>query len=477
MRETFLFYDIETTGLNKSFDQILEFAAIRTDASFRELERQAIKIRLRPDVIPQPEALITHRISIGAARSGVCEYDAVTRIHRMFNAPRTISIGYNSLGFDDEFLRFAFYRNLLPPYRHQYENGCSRMDVYPMTLIYWLFHRDGIQWPEVDGKPSLKLETLNHANQLTTGRAHDAMSDVEATLALAKRLRRAPEVWDYLAGNFDKVADRGRIESISAASELCIGRFRMGLLVDGRFGFERRCLVPALDIGPSIAYANQQLWLRLDSAELTRTTAESIAETTRAVRKRFGEPPIVLPPKERFFLQTPPECRIVMEENLNWIAGNPELFRAVIRYHQEYRYPDVPDVDADSALYLNKFMSRSQERLCKRFHSAGSSEKIDLLTLFEDKILRELAVRLLWRNFPEIFPATLEKEISGFLRRVDPATIDAAMVDFKGERRATPVFVRAEISRLRAERDLDPEQEMLLSELEGYLSGRFSQTG
>ncbi|RKZ75379.1 MAG: exodeoxyribonuclease I, partial [Candidatus Parabeggiatoa sp. nov. 1] len=113
---SYFFYDLETTGLNKAFDQVLQFAAIRTDMTFNEIERHNIMVKLRPDVIPSPEAMVTHRISIAQSMQGLCEFEAIAQIHHLINKPGTISIGYNTSSFDDEFLRFGFHRNLLPPY-------------------------------------------------------------------------------------------------------------------------------------------------------------------------------------------------------------------------------------------------------------------------------------------------------------------------------------------------------------------------
>ena len=146
--QTYLFYDIETTGLNKSFDQVLQFAAIRTDLNLKELARHEIKIKLNPDAIPSPYALITHKIGINALSDGLNEYEAIKQIHQLLNQPGTISLGYNTLGFDDEFLRFSFYRNLLKPYTHQYANQCYRMDLYPMAMMFFLFKPNVITWPK-----------------------------------------------------------------------------------------------------------------------------------------------------------------------------------------------------------------------------------------------------------------------------------------------------------------------------------------
>ena len=128
--KTYLFYDTETSGLNQCFDQILQFAAIRTDMQLNELERHHFFIQLNSDVIPSPQALITHQIPLDQLLHGEKEIIAIKKIHELVNTPNTISVGYNSLEFDDEFLRFSFYRNLLPPYTHQYANNCGRMDIY-----------------------------------------------------------------------------------------------------------------------------------------------------------------------------------------------------------------------------------------------------------------------------------------------------------------------------------------------------------
>ena len=116
MMESYLFYDIETTGLNKAFDQILQFAAIRTDRQLNEIERHAVTVKLRPDVIPSPAALLTNRIPVTKFFGAMCEYEAMQLIHRLMNQPGTISLGYNTLGFDDEFIRFAFHRKII---RHE----------------------------------------------------------------------------------------------------------------------------------------------------------------------------------------------------------------------------------------------------------------------------------------------------------------------------------------------------------------------
>jgi len=217
MATSYLFYDIETTGLNKAFDQVLEFAAIRTDQKLNELERHTISVNLRPDVIPSPQAILTNRIFVSDLARGMREYEATEKIHRIMNEPATVSLGYNTLGFDDEFLRFSFHRNLLPPYTHQFKNGCRRMDLYPMAALYWLYKREVITWPEIDGKPSLKLEHIGSANHMLSGQAHEAMVDVEMAVELARRFYKKKRMWQYLEGYFDKQTDAYRMQGLPIA--------------------------------------------------------------------------------------------------------------------------------------------------------------------------------------------------------------------------------------------------------------------
>ena len=199
--QTFLFYDIETSGLNKCFDQVIEFAAIRTDLDFNEIERHHFYVKLSKDTVPSPGAFITHRIGLDKLEQGLFEHDAINKIHTIFNKPGTISLGYNTLGFDDEFLRFSFAKCLLPPYTHQYQNNCARMDLYPLTVLYFLYNKDVLQWPYQSGKVSFKLENI--AKQKGKGIWHKDYYG-ETPAAYKKKLRsmekRKVEVSEPIGG-------------------------------------------------------------------------------------------------------------------------------------------------------------------------------------------------------------------------------------------------------------------------------------
>jgi len=473
---TYLFYDLETTGLNRTFDQVIQFAAIRTDREFNQLEEHNLKIRLRPDVIPSPAAMLTHGIPVSDLADGPCEFDAIATIHRLFNTPGTVTIGYNSLGFDDEFLRFAFYRNLLPPYTHQYANGCYRMDILAMVVIYWLYNREVLQWPEQKGQPSVKLEHINTLNHLAEGPAHDALVDVRATVELARRLQAAPKVWDYLAGHFDKHTDIQRMEALPVSFDSASGRHTMGLVAASSLGFKQNFQAPVLFIGGSNAYRNQTLWLRLDLPELQATDPDSIDVNTWVVRKKAGEPGMILPPLERYWEKIGPERKAIAETNLQWLQDEPDIFKQIIQYHADFRYPEIPDLDVDAALYQSGFWSSADQATCRAFHAAPVDEKEPLIKRFKDKGLRQLAGRVLFRNFTESkCAATLRTEANRYMQKVAPRAGKPGMLDFRGQERRTPARAQGEIKTLAVAGDLDVEHRRLLESLKAYISDKFKQ--
>ena len=473
---SYLFYDIETTGLNKAYDQVLQFAAIRTDLQLKEIENYNICISLRPDVIHSPKAIITNRISVAEFSSGLCEYEGIQQIHTLMNTPETISIGYNTLGFDDEFLRFSFHRNLLPPYTHQYNNSCYRMDLLPITILFWLYKRDILNWPEASGKPSLKLENIGAANDLIKGRAHDAMVDVAATVELARIFFTAKEIWQYAQGYFNKETDAQRIEEIPVSFQSAAGAHRKALLVSSEYGPNQLYQVPVISIGTSIPYSNQTLWMRVDLPNLKETVIESVEETTWIIRKKHGEPGVLLPPLERYWNKLDPDRRSLVEENIHWLQSNPETFQQIIQYYREFRYPYIPDLDADAALYQIGFFTRGDNKLCHRFQQAALEEKIALANQFASADAGALASRILWRNYHDQLLSTFARQMKDYLLKVNPSKQEDALIDYKGERRTTPRGALAEIDQLLQSPDLDSSQHQLLEELAIYLRSRFPKS-
>lgn len=457
IQNSYLFYDIETSGLNSCFDQIVQFAAVRTDLNLQELEHHEIFIKLNPDVTPSPGAFLTHGIDLDWLQSnGYCEYEAVRKIHELCNVPGTITIGYNNLGFDDEFLRFAFYRNLLDPYSHQYAQGCCRMDLYPMVVIYYLFKSDILLWPKINQIPTLKLECLNKANGLLTGKAHDAKHDVLVSLALARKLYEVREVWNYLRLCFDKTKDAEKLRG-----------YGEGLLIEGNMGAARLYQTIAICLGKHYHYKNQSLWLPLDQFSLAEVTDDNFIENTFVIRKRFGEPPILLPLENRLCRHLIKERLELAQANRSWLQANQELFLTIANYYREYQYPKIPDLDIDAALYQNGFLSDRDRLECSNFHLAVIGDKVAMLEQFSNVDLQSQALRILGRNYPEclIEYEQLHREFKEHLLKF--ASSDN-VVDYKNGQRFNKNMVSMEMEKLRRDRVLSGQDMKLLDKLVRY---------
>ncbi len=465
--QTYLFYDLETTGLNKAFDQVLQFAAIRTDMQFNEIERHSFYVRLNPDVTPSPFASITHHISIAQAQMGLCEYEAMRKIHALFNEPGTISLGYNTLRFDDEFLRFSFYRNLLPPYTHQFANACGRMDLYPITLLYYLYKPDSLVWPVINDKISLKLEHLSTHNALATGRAHDAMVDVLATLALAKKLSQDERMWTYVKSFFSKEGHVGHITKCSHSFNANNKSFQEGIAICGKLGFQAQFHAPVLFLGYHTIYKNQLLWLRLDSENLSETTENTLHEHPFVIHQKLGEPGFILPMNKRFMAHLSDERKDKVLFNKQWLQSHPDILEAIALHHSTYTYPEQPLADKDAALYLKAFPTPADLKSANEFHRASLAEKSQVIDNMRNPHLKAQAIRIMGRNFPEALSKEHQFEFEKYLE--DTRRLNA-IIDFRGEPRYTLHNAREDIAKLQADSLLTAEQIALLRELEQYIS-------
>lgn len=467
MKKTFLFYDIETTGLNKCFDQIIQFAAIRTDEALNEIERHEINIKLNADVVPSPMAMITHRLSLDHLNEGISEFEAIKFIHKLLNTPGTVSLGYNTLGFDDEFLRFSFYRNLLPPYTHQYANFCSRADLYPITVMYYLFHKESLTWPAHQDKISLKLEHLNSFNQLATGQSHHALCDVEATIALARIFYRNAEMWQYLLANFDKQKDIHRQQLLEKNNFL--GR-SLALFVDGKMGADAHFQSPVLSLGSHQHYKNQSLWLRLDREDLSQSTEEDFSSTTWVITKKIGETGFLLPYIPRYQNYLSKQRQELVNHNLQWLEQQPRILNNICQHYQNYTYPKWPSIDTHATLYDQGFWSREEELLCRSFHEAPQDKKENILEQMHSTHLKQLALRVMGRHFSEHLSPKFRQEFDHYLSFLTTQEEKEIPIDFRGEKRLTVSSALIEINTLRESGKLDQQQIQLLDDLELYFN-------
>ncbi|MGB0134164.1 exodeoxyribonuclease I, partial [Dokdonella sp.] len=198
---TFFWHDYETSGIDPRRDRPVQFAGIRTSTSL-EVIGEPVMLYCKParDLLPHPEACLVTGISPQLAdREGLIESEFAAIVHEELAAPGTCGVGYNSLRFDDEFTRNLFYRNFHDPYEREWRAGNSRWDLIDLARMCFALRPQGIEWPlREDGTPSFRLEELAAANHLKQERAHDALSDVESTIDLARLIRtQQPRLFDF----------------------------------------------------------------------------------------------------------------------------------------------------------------------------------------------------------------------------------------------------------------------------------------
>ena len=241
--DSFYFYDLETTGRNPRWHRIVQCAGVRTDAKLEPLaDPEAWTVAVGDDVVPEPEAVAITGLSPQRVAAGLEERAFFREFLGRLSTPRTCALGYNSLRFDDEFIRFGAWRNLFDPYAREWQGGNSRWDLMDLVRLAYALRPEGLQWPEENGRAVFRLEALASANGISQPRAHDARDDVWATLGLARALRAAqPKLFAYYLGLRDKQRARSLLPKPFAG--LC-------LYVSGRFDLARRRLAVITPVAP-----------------------------------------------------------------------------------------------------------------------------------------------------------------------------------------------------------------------------------
>ncbi len=269
---TFFWHDYETFGRSPRFDRPAQFAGIRTDAELNEVA-EPVEWFCQPDpeLLPEPEAvLLTGILPQQCAALGLPEPAFAAAIERELAAPGTVGVGYNTLRFDDEFTRFLFWRNLIDPYAREWQNGCGRWDLLDLVRACYALRPQGLAWPSgADGRTSFKLELLSQANGLLHEAAHDAVSDVRATIALARLIRgQQPRLFDFAL----------KLRSKDAVWAEIGNQPRPLLHVSGRYGVDRGCIAIVWPLAPHPRNKNELIvWdLGADPSELFELRAEAI---------------------------------------------------------------------------------------------------------------------------------------------------------------------------------------------------------
>lgn len=417
---TFFWHDYETFGLNPRRDRPAQFAGIRTDAELNEIG-EPLMIYCQPanDYLPDPAScMLTGITPQHCLQHGVAEHAFAAQIEQVLAQPGTIGVGYNTIRFDDEVTRYLFWRNLIDPYAREWQNECGRWDLLDVVRMAYALRPDGIDWPlKEDGKPSFKLEDLARANGLLHEAAHDALSDVRATIALARLIRTAqPKLFDFCLSLHKKArvcAELGLPASVQAAKPF--------LHVSGMFPAERGCLAIMFPLAPHPANKNEILaWdLAHDPSELPLLNVEALR--LRLFSKSADLPDGVrrLPIKSVHLNKSPMVVRnlntLSPEMAARWgvdkeaalrhaeiAAGLPDMSAIWSKVFQRPAEEVAPDVDED--LYSG-FIDNADRRRLNQLRALPAAELAHSRTGFDDERLQELLFRYRARNFPETLTA------------------------------------------------------------------------
>ncbi|OPB22682.1 exodeoxyribonuclease I [Pseudomonas fluorescens] len=402
-------YDYETTGINPRNDRPLQVAGIRTDLELNEVGAP-INLYCQPsdDILPHPAACSITGITPGIlAEKGLAEADFMTRVHAELAAPGTCGAGYNTLRFDDEMTRYSLYRNFFDPYAREWQGGNSRWDLIDVMRTAYALRPEGINWPEQEGRVTLKLERLTEANGIDHGQAHDALSDVRATIALARLVReKQPKLYEWLfqLRSKQRVMDQVRLlqPMVHISGRFSAERHYLGVVLPLAWHPRNRNALIVCDLG-----LDPQGLLDLDAASLRQrlyTRRDELAEGELPVPLKLlhiNRCPVVAPlkvlrPQDLERLQLDKEACLARALRL---TDAQEVWRdklAAIYAEEDF----APNADPEQQLY-DGFIGDRDRRLCEQVRMAEPAQLARQQWPFDDHRLPELLFRYRARNFPE----------------------------------------------------------------------------
>jgi len=408
-----LWYDYETTGIDPRRDRPLQVAAIRTDEDLNEIgEPLNLYCKLSDDILPHPAAcLVTAITPEQLQQQGLPECEFIQKLHAQMAVPGTCTAGYNNLRFDDELTRHTLWRNFYDPYAREWQNANSRWDVIDLLRCAYALRPEGISWPEENGQVSLRLELISAANGLLHEQAHDALSDVRATIALARLIKqRQPKLYDYLYRLRSKAVVQQKINLLQPV-----------LHVSGRFSAERHYLALVLPLAwhPQNRNALIVYDLHYDPAPLLQEDVSRLQKCLYTKRTDLEEgqlplalklihinrcpvlaPVSVLRAEDNQRLQLDMTC---YQQRADELVQTQSLWQEKLQkiYDAE---PSLISQDVEQQLYGGGFLSAGDRNLCEQLRRMDAA-LLPTHPAFIDSRLTELWFRYRARYFPQTLTA------------------------------------------------------------------------
>ncbi len=465
----FYFYDLETTGFNSREGRIMQFAGQRTNLKMEPIgQPDNMLVKISDDILPDPDAVLITGITPQKTLSdGITEAEFCNYFAEKINLPKTIFVGFNNIRFDDEFMRHLFYRNFYDAYEWQWQNKNSRWDLLDVVRMTRALRPEGINWPFAsDGKPSNQLGLLTAVNKLDHLNAHDALSDVQATIAVAKLIHdKQPKLFNFLLD----------IRNKQAVDDFVMKQKKF-VYSSGKYASQYEKTTVVANLGKNNRGDGALVYdLRFDPAPYAELTVEELADAWRRWKPEEG---LILPIKTLKFNHCPAIAPLnVLDEasqkrlqiDLKKIEANydklqnikdwpDKLLAALEKLDKDRQQRFLPDEqDVDNQLY-DDFFSNTDKQAMSLVRAAEPAELADLQSYFKDNRLKALLPLYKARNFKKYLTPEETKNWEKYRQnRLMSGATDSRLARYM-----------ARIEELKAQPKLRGQNKYLLTELELY---------
>lgn len=395
-----LWYDLETFGLDSRGDRIAQFAAIRTNLALEQIEEPIVLYcKLSDDYLPDPlSCLVTGITPQEVNEKGFIEAEFIALINKEFSRPNTTVAGFNSIRFDDEFIRSALYRNFFDPYKREWEYNNSRWDIIDLVRAAHDLRPDGIIWPDrsSENRPVFRLTSLTEANEIEQIGAHDALVDVRATIAVAKLIKeKQPKLYEYYY-NLRSKSEVKKIVSTPFGQPILYTT----PLFSSELGNTRLVLpITHLKTNPNAVLAFD---LSQDATALLTADPSSIMMVPGVVTISVNKCPFVAP---LGILSDEVAQRLGIDKDAAlakaaYIATQTKLLARI--HSMKERFEVVDDVDYQ---IYSAFFTAQDQKVFDELRKAKPEEKMSFSAKVHDSRFGGLLFRHIGRNWPEVFNA------------------------------------------------------------------------
>ena len=392
---TFFFYDLETSGLKAREDRIMQFAGQRTTLDLVPIgEPVNILVKMTDDALPSPQAIsVTGITPQKTLVEGIIEAEFCKKIIEEIFVPETIAIGYNTVRFDDEFMRALLWRNFYDPYEWEWKDGRSRFDMLDVVRMTRALRPEGINWPVTEkGVPTNRLEFLTKANNLSHEHAHDAMSDVYATIAVAKLIKdKKPSLFNFL------LESRGKKE---VQKYVNLNKPTPIVYTSGRYASEFNKTTVVIPIASS-RNGNVLVYdLRYNLEDLLKEEEPSFYPIVKelCLNKCPAVAPLAVLTSEDDWAKIKLKEEDVFK-NLEILNNHPEFSQRMrVMYEEKPEYP--APLEPEQAIY-DGFLNDKDRLKVEAVRNADKNSLADFHPDFDDERLPELLLHYKGRNYPE----------------------------------------------------------------------------